>query len=196
MKLKQTKIKSRQLIELHLIKSRIYEQSIKKNISENITKTILNFKKSLNIIFKFHQHNKQILFIGTPQYLNTKLKQTNHFGVSPLFKTRKLQISKTLTSNLTTKDLITKNKKKPNLIVVFSDNNNSKYQNIIQEGFVYKIPTIEFSNTTQKQYQRYGYSITNHNDKKFNKNIYNIFFKIINAMFKNLKIKNDVNKKK
>ena len=69
---------SKQLLKLHLIKSKTYEQFIKKKSLTNINLThiVLNLKTALNIIFKFHKNNKHILFIGMPKIIETKVNET------------------------------------------------------------------------------------------------------------------------
>ena len=91
MKLEKTKIKSKRLFELHLIKSKIYEQPIEKSILKhlpdvNVANIMLHFKKALQVIFKYHSNDKRILFIGTPTVIETILNQkSNHLALSKSF---------------------------------------------------------------------------------------------------------------
>ena len=99
MKLKKFKFK--QVLKLHLLNSKMYEHGAKKGNSVfltdlNLTKTVSEFKKSLNIIFEYHQLNKKILFVGLPPKLELKINQrTHHAAVG-----RNVELQSLLTNNL------------------------------------------------------------------------------------------------
>jgi hypothetical protein len=87
--MKLRKLEFKQILKLHLLKHRTYEQpSIKNNSMSLITdltlnETIFNLKKALQIIFQYHIRNKRILFVGVPTKLETKInKATNHVAIS------------------------------------------------------------------------------------------------------------------
>ena len=70
MKIKNNKIKTKQLLQLHVIKYKIYCNNT--NYLDylptiNVSKIIIKLKKSLQIIFKFHKRKKQIFI-----YRNSK----------------------------------------------------------------------------------------------------------------------------
>lgn len=204
--MKTKKFKFKQLLKLHLFKSRIYECSIKKTnfndlITANLDQVIVDIKKALQIIFQYHQTNKRILFIGLPFKLELKINSlTRHTAIahsffiqglisrsnanavssiqSPIYKSAKQ--SSTL--------LVSKFAKKPDLIVLFDHDKNFS---ILLEAWVAKIPVINFVDN-----DRYGdspiqslYSV-NGNFKNilsvFDKNI---FFIGLNFLFKNWKKK-------
>ena len=76
MKLK--KLPFKQILKLHLLKYRTYEQPIKNgnfNLITDLTlnKIIINLKKILQVIFQYHNMNKRILFIGVPKKLELKI---------------------------------------------------------------------------------------------------------------------------
>lgn len=86
MKIKKTRIK--QLFKLHLLKFKVYEQSIKKTKFNdyNLNQIIVNIKKVLQIIFKYNQAEKRILFIGFPYKLEQKINQlTRHVAIPKNF---------------------------------------------------------------------------------------------------------------
>lgn len=140
--------KSKQILALYLLKSKTYEQTIKKNTSSILrmsyfTEILVNFKKLLQIIFQYHIKNKLILFIGLPENLSSKInKFTPHIA---LFKYDNLQgcisgISKNkeILSELRNTALLKKGKK-PFLIVLIG---HEKMDFIIKESYLYKIPLI------------------------------------------------------
>ena len=81
MKLKTLQFK--QILKLHLLKYRTYEQSLKNNNFNLVTELtlnqiIINFKKILQVIFQYHSQNKRILFIGIPKKLELKINKTTN----------------------------------------------------------------------------------------------------------------------
>lgn len=157
MKLK--KFKSKQILKLFLLKSRGYENNItNKKINEkvlthtNLTKALTNFKKALQIIFKYHRSEKKILFIGLPKKLQFKINTlTKHvavpesFDLQFFFSNNNLNSFKSdkklkLTLNeFEVKDLFLKLKRKPDLLIFASENKNT-----ICESYRHKLPMIFF----------------------------------------------------
>ena len=201
MKLRRTKVKHKRFFELHLIKSKIYEQPIKKNISENLpdvnlSNIILNFKKALQVIFKYHKNNKQILFLGTPKRVELILNsKTPHAAFSDLFNIRRLQLSKSIISSIKLNNqtaavgkdsILFKLENKPDLIVVFDQNlENSNYQSIIKDAQSNRIPIIKFNSSLQERYWRHCYGVPGNFNVTATKSVDNIFFIIVNSMLKN-----------
>jgi ribosomal protein S2 len=202
MKLKKIKIKFKRLFELQLIKSKIYEQPIEKNISENLpdtnlTQTILNFKKALHVIFKYHKNSKRILFLGVPKNIELTLNQkTSHTAISTTYQIRKFKLNQTIQSSLKfstqtsikskKETLLTRIKSRPDLIVNFNESD-TRYKSILQEGYTSRIPIIQFSNSIQERYWKYCYSVPGNIESTSNKHVNNIFFILVNAMLKNTK---------
>jgi hypothetical protein len=158
--MKIKKFKFKQILKLHLLKSRAYEHAAKKNnsgflTSFNLTQVITDFKKALHVIFQYHQTEKRILFIGVPKKLELRInKLTSHVAVpskfdlqgviSNNFKTLKIvKSNKHSFSKIYSKSLLPKLSKKPDLVVLFS---HDKKQNIISETYVAKVPLIIFDN--------------------------------------------------
>jgi ribosomal protein S2 len=201
MKLEKIKIKYKRLFELHLIKSRIYEQPIKKNMSENLpdadlSNIMLNFKKALQVIFKYHSNNKRILFLGVPKVIETTLNsQTNHTAVSNSFNIKRLQLSKSIKNSVrfssriaaTAKaSVLPKLNSKPDLIVLFDQSFlDSKYEAIVKEAYIARIPVIKFNDTLQERYWKHCYGVPGNLNSSSTKTIDNIFFTIVNSMLKN-----------
>ena len=64
MKLKKIKLKTRQLLQFHAIKTRIYEQKLKKKSLDilpeiDIELVLLKLKQTIQIIYKFHKKQKK-----------------------------------------------------------------------------------------------------------------------------------------
>jgi ribosomal protein S2 len=159
MKLKKFKFK--QVLKLHLLNSKIYEHGTKKGNSTfitdlNLTKTIGEFKKSLNVIFEYHQLNKKILFIGLPPKLELKInQQTHHAAISRDAELQSLlnNNSKSFKLSKTAKQsafkdyfklFLAKFSQKPDLIVLLS---HEKKQKVIIENNLAKVPLIVFNSS-------------------------------------------------
>jgi hypothetical protein len=183
MKLNKSKVNYNQIFELHLIKNRIYEHPIKKTMSErlpeiHLSQTILDFKKALQVIFKYHGKNKKILFLGVPENNETDINlKTRHTAVSVLFDTKNFQ------NNNKNKNLLPKVLVKPDLIVLFNSEKD-KYQAILKESQNKKTPLINFSPTgLENRLWGQCYTIlTSNNNSIGKKNLNNIFFTVVNAM--------------
>nr|YP_009485520.1 ribosomal protein S2 [Nitzschia alba]AVR57584.1 ribosomal protein S2 [Nitzschia alba] len=203
--MKIKKFKFKQILELHLLSSRTYEYAAKKSSSNalidfNLTQVISGFKKSLHVVFEYHQAEKTILFIGVPSKLEQKInKLTNHVAVPHNFdlqgvisnNLKPLKFSKTdkqSASKLYLKSLMPKLKKKPDLVVLFS---HEKKQNIVTESYVAKVPLILFDSKgdskdpwTNNSYNLQGFGSSS--TGTFNNNL---FFLGLNFLFKTSKKK-------
>ena len=108
--MKTKKFRSKQIFKLHLLKSRMYEQIVKKKNSNFVThidllQMITSFKKALQVIFQYNMADKRILFIGVPRKLEFKInKFTSHTAVSNVFNLH--GIISNYSKNITTKKLI------------------------------------------------------------------------------------------
>ena len=174
MKLK--KLEFKQILKLHLLKHKTYEQSSIKNINTNpvtdltLNETIFNLKKSLQIIFQYHARNKRILFIGVPTKLESKInKMTNHVAVPKDLNiqglisnrsNRNLVSTKQTTKQKTIKfkSLLPKLSKKPDLVVVVA---HEKIDGIYKECAVAKLPIINFKteNILKETWSTYSYDL-------------------------------------
>nr|YP_010134109.1 ribosomal protein S2 [Tryblionella apiculata]QWM93599.1 ribosomal protein S2 [Tryblionella apiculata] len=195
--MKTKKFKFKQILKLHLLKSRAYENSIKKSNSLShisLTQTIVDFKKILKIIFKYHQIGKRILFVGVPTELELKInKLTNHVAVSKTFNLQGF-ISNNIKTNKNSKSrfssfLLPKLVQKPDLIVLFSS---EKEQNIISESYVAKTPLIKFGadcSVTNSEVASL-YTVSGFGDNlQLNQNK-NLIFIGLNFLFKTINRKN------
>ena len=194
--LKNKKINSKHIFELQLIKSKTYAPFTKnysfKKSKLHLSNTIIDFKKALNIIFKYHKHNKRILFIGSPKIIENLINlNTIHSSVPDFFCLRnKITINNHLYKNIKLnkyffdqkKFLLHKIKKKPELVVIF---NHDKKESIIKETSIAKIPTIEFNSSEELNN---NYNVLSRIAFNKNKNIDNIFFAILNSLFSNPKL--------
>ena len=174
MKLK--KLEFKQLLKLHLLKYKIYDQLSIKNANvdlvtdSTLNEIIFNLKKSLHIIFQYHTRNKRILFIGAPSKLESKINQfTNHIAVSQNMNVQGF-ISNHSNDSLTNikqfnkqnsvqfKSLLPKLAKKPDLVVVVA---HEKIGAINKECAVAKLPIINFKseNISKEIWSSYSYNL-------------------------------------
>jgi ribosomal protein S2 len=198
MKLKKFKFK--QVLKLHLLNSKIYEHGTKKGNSVfltdlNLTKTVSEFKKSLNIIFESHQLNKKILFVGLPPKLELKINQrTQHAAVS-----RNVELQSLLTNNLKSfrfskaanqsvfKDYFTlflaKFSQKPDLIVLLA---HEKKQKVIIENNLAKIPLIVFNSSDCPENNSFNgfYNVTGFHENLVSTSEKTLLFLGLNFLFK------------
>lgn len=204
MKLK--KLQFKQILKLHLLKYRTYEQPVKKNNFNPITdlslnQVIINFKKVLQVIFQYHKANKKILFIGVPKELEIKInKLTNHVAV---FKDFNLQgiISNTFNSNikqenkLNSKVLLPKLLKKPDLVIIVS---HDKKHNILKECSVAKVPFIDFhtDNNSKDIWSIHSYKVQLNSNNLGLIHNKNLFFIGLSFLFKTSKLNNKLFKQK
>ena len=187
--MKIKKFKFKQILKLHLLKSRIYEQFMKKNnslVGLTLNQIINNLKKSLQIIFQYHQEEKRILFIGVPKKLEINInKLTTHIAVSynhnlqGMFSNNigNFGVEKESNKNLSNSTyLLPKLFKKPDLVVFFC---HKKAESVIQEISSSKIPLIILDDSK------------NFNNIDSSTFIYdnNIYFISLNFLFKIIKNK-------
>lgn len=204
MKLKKLK----QILKLYLLNSRAYENILKNTSSDfltdlNLIKIISNFKKTLCVIFEYHQAHKKILFVGLPKKLELKInKLTHHIAVDPNFELRgvisnnfKVASSSKVENNLFlkvfAKSLMPKLLKKPDLIVLLLQ---KKKQNIIIERNVAKIPVISFASVgcLKTNMNKKFYGIEDLSKKLISTSDKSLFFLGLSFLFKRIKKKINV----
>ena len=174
--MKLRKLEFKQILKLHLLKHRTYEQSLAKNNNMNfvtdlsLNETVFNFKKALQIIFQYHIKNKRILFIGVPTKLESKINRTtNHvalpqdLNIQGLISNRsnKNLISAKQTNKQKTikfKSLLPKLSQKPDLVVVVA---HEKVEAIHKECAVAKLPIINFrtEDLSKETWSTYSYDL-------------------------------------
>ena len=188
MKINSNKIKTKQLLKLHIIKFRIYENhknSLDYLPNINTAEIVIKLKKSINIIYNFHKNKKKILFIGVPKLIEKKINlETNHIAVPEFYNMLGLFINKPILKNQS----IQKNKlfsfsklnSKPDLILIFNSDNEDL---IIKESYKSKIPVIKFnSNFNLKNKNLFNLYEVPGNLNFSKKSIDDLFFKIINSI--------------
>jgi len=201
MKIKKVKIK--QLLKLHLLRSKVYEQPIKKMkfdnlIDTNLNQIVVNIKKVLQIIFQYHQTEKRILFLGLPYKLESRVNQfTRHVAVPKNFDIQGVISNYNCKSFKNGKDsnqiwlknsskfLLPKLAKKLDLIVLFD---HDKSKTILSEAEVVKIPVVFFGTNSNLQ-NTASYQIEGNFKNILTASDRNIFFIGLNFLFKNLKRK-------
>jgi hypothetical protein len=194
--MKIKKFKFKQILKLHLLKSRTYEQAVKKNNSNflvdiNLTKIINNLKQALQVIFYYHQADKRILFIGVPKKLELKINRlTNHVAVPRDFNLQGIISNNFKSSNIKketgSKSFLPKLSKKPDLVVLFFHE-----KNIVSESYFAKVPLIIFNNDENSKDSgvNNSYSVQGNGNNltaTYNKNLFCIG---LNFLFKTIKRK-------
>lgn len=198
--MKVKKFKSKQILKLYLLKSRMYERMVKKKGSNllaesDLIQIVTYFKKALQVIFQYHSANKRILFIGVPKKLELQInKVTNHVAVSNIFNLQgvisnysKNFVNKTIESQKSQgtlfKGFTPKLSKKPDLIVLFS---HVKKSNIISESYVAKIPLIVFNNDLDSKKIPFSnfYDVQGNENNLMNMSNQNLFSVGLNFLFK------------
>ena len=204
MKIRKAKIK--QLLKLNLLKSKVYEQPVKKIklvnlIDSNLNKITVNLKKVLQIIYQYHQIDKRILFVGLPHKLELKINQfTKHVAVPKTFDIQRTiscnweafesikNLNQILSKN-SAKFLLPKLAKKLDLIVLFDYD---KSKTISSEVKGAKIPLILFGNCLEDS-NSVLYKIEGNFKNILNASNKNIFFVGLNFLFRKPKNKTFVN---
>jgi ribosomal protein S2 len=200
--MKTKKFKSKQLLKLHFLKSRVYEYPAKKtNFNDlkntNLDQILVSVKKALQIIFQYNQANKRVLFIGLPSELEFKINsQTRHAAVSNSFdiqgivsnnKTNLLLDLKSVTPKVVKRSsrvLLPKLMKKPDLIILFD---HDKTHAILTESWVAKIPAINFvaNDRFKGAVSPSSYCVKGNYKSTLTAFDKNIFFIGLNFLFKN-----------
>ena len=188
MKLKKLSYLKYKLITLELIKSKLYQKPVQNfNIAESY------LKKAMSIIYHFHIKNKKILFVGVDKKIQNKYKNiTKH-----LFLPESYWIEGLLTNRITVFKYIKNHqhnftstkiknyfllKKKPNLIVLFTEQNQTS---IIKEATKLKIPVIVL-NTKHSNLDGILYPV-HVNSSTLNKKNTNLIISILNSIFRKKK---------
>ena len=184
MKLRKLSYLKYKLTKIELIKSRIYQNSLK---SFDLTETYL--KKAINIISQYHMKNKTIFFIGVNKKIQNKykyiLKTTRHLFLPDKSWTRGFLTNKAVVSKHVKNFFLLK--KSPDLIVVFDEQ--SQFL-ITKEAYKLKIPVIAF-NTKKFLQDDPLYQICSSSQKAGNTNN-NLIVLLLNSIFtkKNVQSKN------
>lgn len=168
MKSQKIRNKKYKLIRLNLLKSQIYSEQLHFEVVNNLLDKFLDqielhLKQALKIIYEYHINNRKILFVGFPRLKKKKffniIRSTNHYFI-PQFVwvngvlSNRFSISRFLNKRIlnevsNTEQLpflqklknLFKLKRKPDLIVLFNQNNKLDF---IQESHRLGIPIISF----------------------------------------------------
>lgn len=199
--MKLRKLEFKQILKLHLLKHRTYEQPFVKNNNMNLVtdltlnETIFNLKKALQIIFQYHTRNKRILFIGVPTKLELKINRTtNHVAIPQDLNIQGL-ISNRSNKNLISikqtdkqktvkfKSLLPKLSQKPDLVVVVA---HEKTDAIYKECAVAKLPIINFKTEgiSKETWSTYSYDLQLSNKNSSVTTDKNLFSIGLNFLFK------------
>lgn len=194
--MKQKKLN--QILKLYLLSSRAYENINVKSINSNsltdlnLIQIISDLKKAFYTIFKYHQAHKKILFVGLPNKLASKINTFTHHAAANL----NLELQEIIANNfknvlfskVSSELLLLKLSKKPDLVVLFSD---EKKQDSIIKGSIAKIPVIKFiSSNLKKNINKNFDTIENFSQNLVLTSDKSLFFFGLNFLFKRLNKKN------
>jgi hypothetical protein len=185
MKIETVSAKTQKLFELYFIKIGVNKKSSKtptnRFSSINLTTVMIQFKKVLQIIFKYHKHSKRIRFIGAPQSIENIINSSSpHTAVPFSFHSKQIQSHNFLKKKKSLRVL--KLDKKPDLIVFFESKNKDNL--LLKESFSAKIPTIVFNHEVLKQFQKPSYSVSGNVKIDSKSSLNNMFFTILKATLK------------
>ena len=185
MKIKKITKYQNKLLKLKLIKTKIYN---KKQHLNNIKIEDIEYrlKKIFYIIYKYHIFDKRILFVGAPLNVNSKIKNlfknTKHILIPKSVWIRgAISNKKSCFKHLSKNHKISKNKlsellfqlkKSIDLIIIFEESNNL---NVLDEGYISRIPIISLNSNLEIQYNKSSYKVPG-NFQFTNKKIRDNFF--------------------
>ena len=196
MKIKKQKETSQKFFELQLIYSKLYKRFSQRNITISeiemkLVETLVTFKKALQLVFRYHKHQRHIWFVGVSQnFQNELLKITKQHTIVPKsINLRSLIINETLTKSVvknSSKEILNsralfKPEMRPDLVVLFDDGENT--QILVEKIVSAKIPLILLQNFQTNHIMSYNslYQIKSDNQKLF---IDNLFLILMNAALK------------
>jgi ribosomal protein S2 len=190
MKIKKIAQYQNKLLKFKLSQSKIYDRKLYIN-NLKFEDIEYRLKKAFHIIYKYHVFKKNILFVGTPIYLNPKtLKNTKHFIIPETFwkngvLTNKISFFKHLPKNKKINNKVSKFlfqlKKNIDLIVLLNESTNKSAQN---ESYLAKIPTVSLNDKLDIHKNKTNYKIPG-DFQFFNKKIRdNFFYSILIAILK------------
>jgi len=185
MKIKKIEKYQNKLLKLKLIQTKIYN---KKQHLNNIKIEDIEYrlKKIFYIIYKYHIFNKRVLFVGAPLTINSQIKNlvkfTKHILIPKDIWVRgaisnKISCFKHLSknqkaSNNKISELLFQLRKSIDLIVIFGESENL---NVLNEGYVSRIPIISINSNFNTQQNKPTYKVPG-NFRFTNKKVLDNFF--------------------
>ena len=181
MKITNVKTKKYKLLHLYLLKDSSYRVIPKSTPMADIIENLeLNFKNSLTLIYKYHIENKKILFLGLPDFKQTKLltviKLSKHYFIPNTLWLNGLLINKRSVLNyIKSKNLVyfLNINTKPDLIVLFNPKNP---KNILSEAKKLNIPVVLFGDILK---EKGDYNSINSNKSNYFLNFYQFLLYLI-----------------
>lgn len=178
--MKIRELKSKQILSLYLLKSKVYNQVTPKDVSNFSNKsyfieTLVSLKRVLQIIFQYHVKNKLILFIGLPENLRIKInKSTCHVALS-----KYVSFQGVISGTFKNENLF-KGGKKPYLVVLV---NHVNVNEVIKETYLAKIPLICINSVCHKlSLSHVNYKVSLNSDSFYS--LHNLFFLGLSFLFK------------
>lgn len=197
MKIVYNKKYKNKLLELQILKSKIYKNGKKTPIKNNQIK--LSLKKVSSILYEYHKNNKIILFTDFPPKIEKKLsllnKNSKHVFISKETSSNGILTNKSnnLYSQIIQQQSNTNlqfynNKKKVDLIILFNKVN----ENLVNEIYNSMIPTIIITDTLLNKKNvvlNQSYKILGHLNFIEEQVNNNIFFSILHSILKQKTLK-------
>nr|YP_009167312.1 ribosomal protein S2 [Fistulifera solaris]ALG35780.1 ribosomal protein S2 [Fistulifera solaris] len=186
MKIKRIQQRRNKLVKLKLIQTKIYT---KEQYLENIKIEDIEYrlKKICYLIYKYNVFNKRILFVGLPFNITLKLqeliKNTKHIFIpnsvwlNGAISNKNTNFSNLLKNKNTTKnqisELLFQLKKNIDLVIVINNSDNSN--DVLNEGYVARIPVIMLNTNLNICFNKPSYKVPG-NFKFVNKKTRNNLF--------------------
>jgi ribosomal protein S2 len=197
MKLKKIGKPKNKLLQLQILK--LHNKKKSYDFSIDLKQMEVNLHKISDVIYKYHNADKRILFAGFPSSFSQTLKSTKHILIPEFLWFDGMLSNRTSFVNSSMKKtpknifrLMLKLKKKLDLIVVYNLNKNST---AIKEGYLERVPVITFSKQTDVFNIKTTYNSTGNyefiNERSENNSLFFSFIKAtLNRAKKTKKIRN------
>jgi ribosomal protein S2 len=191
MKIENESINKSKLLTVKLIKSKIYK---KKHYLQNIRLEDIEYrlKKALYIIYSYHIHNKQIMFVGNPLQINKEIKEilqhSKHIFIpkdewisgviTNQHKSFKFLLKKQKNNSIHISKRLLELKKKSDLIVIIDEEINIK---ALTESYIAKVPVISLNSVLNTFNKKSTYKIPGNFIISKNTITKNVFYSILLA---------------
>nr|YP_010133808.1 ribosomal protein S2 [Fistulifera saprophila]QWM93298.1 ribosomal protein S2 [Fistulifera saprophila] len=190
MKIKKIPQRRNKLVKLKLIQTKIYT---KEQYLENIKIEDIEYrlKKICYLIYKYNVFNKRILFVGLPFNITLKLqeliKNTKHIFIpnsvwlSGAISNKNTNFSNLLKNKNTTKnqisELLFQLKKNIDLVIIINNSDNTS--DILNEGYVARIPVVMLNTNLNICFNKPSYKVPGNFKFVSKKTRNNLFYSLL-----------------
>lgn len=184
MKINLNTLTKNKLLSLNIVKSKIYKNATSSDPIK-IKNIVLNLKKALKIIYKYHASQKQIAFIDTSNKLNKQIKyllsrQTKHRVIPENLWVNGFITQKNSNNKIKTYQNLLRLKQIAKLIVIISNKPNTA---ILKESYKTKLVTVSLTNNTTIK-DNSNYKITGNFKFLEKKTLNNFFYSLLLSILK------------